>query len=88
MPAPPPQLAVSRTAAPCPTRAVRRQVTPDVVRALAKGWTALNTLDLYNISPEELPSEVRGASFSVHMHPRWSNVCTRIHVYGEPCIPW
>ena len=35
------------------------QLGPDVIRALAAGWTALSTLDLYNVTPQELPEEVR-----------------------------
>ncbi len=34
-------------------------VSPEAVRSLAAGWTALHTLDLYNITPAELPAEVR-----------------------------
>lgn len=35
-------------------------MSPRVVRALVGAWPALQTLDLYNITPKELPSEVKG----------------------------
>lgn len=34
-------------------------LSPRVVGELVAAWSALQTLDLYNITPHELPSEVR-----------------------------
>lgn len=35
-----------------------RSVPPEAVVALAEGWGALHTLDLYNVGAAEMPAEV------------------------------
>lgn len=46
-----------------PTQTVRDcSVPPEAVVALAEGWGALHTLDLYNVGAPEMPAEV---SFAV-----------------------